>query len=370
VSNSKKIIEEHLQGSGVRINGNQPWDIQVKDERLYDRVLRDRSLGLGEAYMDGWFDTLQLDEMICRLVKVYSEYVPRMKDIWFGLCAMLFNRQSKSRAFEVGEKHYDLGNDLFELMLDKRMTYSCGYWKCAKSLDEAQEAKLDLICRKIGVKRGDKILDIGCGWGSFAGFAAEKYGAEIVGITVSKEQAEMTQKKYARLPIEIRFQDYRNLKGEKFDHIVSVGQMEHVGAKNYRKYMQIVHDCLKDEGLFLLHTIGNTVSRTKGEPWMDKYIFPNGMLPSPVQLSQASEGLFILEDWHNFSADYDRTLMAWFHNFDQNWSKIKSKYGERFYRMWRYYLLSCAGAFRARQMQLWQIVYSIHGVAGGYQSIR
>lgn len=370
MNKSKRLIEEHIENSGIRFNGHQPWDIQVKDERFYDRMLKDRSLGLGEAYMDGWYDSSQLDEAICRLAKVYDKYVPRAKDLWYTICATLFNRQSKSRAFEVGEKHYDTGNDLFELMLDKRMTYSCAYWKKATTLDEAQEAKLDLICRKLSIKPGDRILDIGCGWGSFAGFAAEKYGAHVVGITVSKEQAEMTQEKYRHLPIEIRFQDYRNLKEEKFDHVVSVGQMEHVGYKNYRQYMKIVHDCLKEDGLFLLHTIGNTVSTKRGEPWMDKYIFPNGMIPSPAQLSTASEGLFVLEDWHNFSADYDRTLMAWFHNFDRNWPKIKDKYGERFYRMWRYYLLACAGSFRARKLQLWQIVYSKHGVSGGYQSIR
>ena len=312
----------------------------------------------------------QLDEAICRVVKVYDHYVPKLKDIWITMKATLLNRQSRSRAFEVGEKHYDLGNDLFELMLDKRMTYSCAYWKNAANLDEAQEAKLDLVCRKIGLKPGDRVLDIGCGWGSFAGFAAEHYGAHVVGITVSKEQAELVQEKYRSWPIEIRFQDYRNLGNEKFDHIVSIGQMEHVGYKNYREYMQIVHRCLKDEGLFLLHTIGNSVSMTKGEPWMDKYIFPNGMIPSTSQLSKASEGLFVMEDWHNFSADYDKTLMAWYENFSQNWPKIKEKYGERFYRMWRFYLLSCAGAFRARQLQLWQIVYSKNGVNGGYQSIR
>lgn len=370
MNKSKRFIEEHIENSGIRFNGPQPWDIKVNDDRFYDRVIKDRSLGLGEAYIEGWFDSTQLDETICRLSKIYKSYIPKVRDLWITVRAMLCNKQSKSRAFEVGEKHYDTGNDLFELMLDKRMTYSCAYWKKAATLDAAQEAKLDLICRKLAVKPGDRILDIGCGWGSFAGFAAEKYRAHVVGITVSKEQAELTQEKYSHLPIEIRFQDYRNLKDEKFDHIVSIGQMEHVGYKNYRHYMRIVHDCLKEDGLFLLHTIGNTVSLKRGEPWLDKYIFPNGMLPSAKQLSGAAEGFFVMEDWHNFSADYDRTLMAWFHNFDRHWPKLKDKYGERFYRMWRYYLLSCAGAFRARQMQLWQIVYSKHGVSGGYQSIR
>lgn len=370
MSKSKKMIEEHLQGSGVHFNGEQPWDIQVHDKRLYDRLVRHRSLGLGEAYMDGWYDCDRLDEAVSRIVAVYGKYVPKVKDVWITLRAMVLNKQSKKRAYEVGKRHYDTGNDLFELMLDKRMTYSCAYWKEAKNLDEAQEAKLDLICRKLSLKPGQKVLDIGCGWGSFAGYAAEKYGAHVVGITVSQEQAVMTQEKYSGLPVEVRYQDYRLLKNEKFDHVVSVGQMEHVGYKNYRDYMEIVHNCLKDDGLFLLHTIGNTVPARRGEPWLEKYIFPNGMVPSTSQLSKTSEGLFILEDWHNFSSYYDNTLMAWFHNFESNWPKIKEKYGERFYRMWKYYLLSCAGAFRARQLQLWQIVYSKKGVNGGYQSIR
>lgn len=370
MSKSKSVIEKHLANSGVRFNGGQPWDIKVHDPRLYDRLIKDRTLGLGEAYMEGWYDCDRLDEAISRMINEYKKFTPRLQDLWATLLAVVKNYQSKNRAFEVGEKHYSIGNDLFELMLDKRLTYSCGYWKDAKNLDDAQEAKLDLICRKISVKPGDKILDIGCGWGSFAGYAAEKYGAHIVGITVSKEQEEYVKEKFRHLPIEVRFQDYRDVRGEKFDHIISVGQMEHVGYKNYRNYMKIVHDCLKVEGLFLLHTIGNVTSVKSGDPWMEKYIFPNGMIPSPSQLSDASEGFFVLEDWHNFSAYYDSTLQAWFANFDRNWHKIKEKYGEHFYRMWKYYLLSCAGAFRARHLQLWQIVYSKYGVPGGYRSIR
>ncbi len=370
MSQSKRLIEETIKGSGVKFNGDQPWDIQVLDDRFYDRVVRQRSMGIGEAYMDGWIECQNLDEAIARIVRVYGDYVPRVKDIWITLRAMILNKQSKNRAYEVGLKHYDTGNDLFEKMLDKRLAYSCGYWKEAKTLDEAQEAKLDLICRKLSLKPGDKVLDIGCGWGSFASYAAEKYGAHVVGITVSQEQVDFAKEHFRDLPIEVRYQDYRNMKNEKFDHIVSVGQVEHVGYKNYRDYMKVAHRCLKDDGLFLLHTIGNTVSTKRGEPWMEKYIFPNGMVPSAKQLSQASENLFVMEDWHNFSAYYDNTLMAWFKNFDEHWPQMSEKYGDRFYRMWKYYLLSCAGAFRARQLQLWQIVYSKHGVMGGYQSIR
>jgi len=254
-------------------------------------------------------------------------------------------------------------------MLDKRMVYTCGYWKNAKTLDQAQEAKLDLVCRKLNLKPGQKILDIGCGWGSFAKYAAEKYKVKVVGITISKEQIELARKICKGLPIEIRLQDYREI-NEKFDHIVSLGMFEHVGYKNYREYMKVVHRCLKDGGLFLLHTIANNKTVYYCNPWFDKYIFPNGMLPSIQQMGKASEELLVMEDWQNFGADYDKTLLAWFKNFDKHWDKFKDKYPKNFYRMWKFYLLSCAGGFRAREIQLWQIVFSKEGVSGRYDAPR
>jgi len=214
-----------------------------------------------------------------------------------------------------------------------------------------------------------RILDIGCGWGSLVKFAAEKYKVEATGITVSREQVELGNELCKGLPVEIRFQDYRDV-NDKFDRIVSVGMIEHVGYKNYRTYMEIVNRCLKDDGLFLLHTIGGNRSVTSVDPWINRYIFPNGMLPSPEQLTTAIEGWFVLEDWHNFSADYDKTLMAWYANLKKNHDNLKTKYDARFHRMWEYYILSCAGAFRARQNQLWQIILSKNGVIGGYKSIR
>lgn len=278
--------------------------------------------------------------------------------------------QSKRRAFIIGEKHYDLGNDLFQNMLDKRMNYSCAYWKDADSLDKAQENKLELICRKIYLKPGMRVLDIGCGWGAFGKYAAEKYNAEVVGITVSKEQVELGNKLSKGLPVEIRLLDYRDL-NDKFDRIVSVGMIEHVGHKNYRTYFEVANKCLTDEGLFLLHTIGNTESGRAIDLWTNRYIFPNGALPSLAQLGRAIENLFIMEDWHSFGPDYDRTLMAWYQNFYDSWDRIKDKYSDRFYRMWKYFLLSSAGSFRSRiRNQLWQIVLSKNGVPGGYVSIR
>jgi cyclopropane-fatty-acyl-phospholipid synthase len=367
----RKTAEELLAPTGVEINGKNPWDIQIHNDDFYRRVLTQGSLGLGESYMDAWWDCDELDGFFYRIVVANLE--DKVKGNWKlllrALGARIFNIQSKRRAFQVGEKHYDLGNELFENMLDKRLVYSCAYWKNARTLNEAQENKLDLICRKIGLQPGMRILDIGCGWASFAKYAAEKYDAKVVGITVSKEQLTLASDLCKGLPVEIRLQDYRDL-NDSFDHVVSVGMFEHVGYKNYETFMRCVHKCLKDDGLFLLHTIGGNESVVAPEPWSHKYIFPNGLLPSIKQIGAAIEGLFVMEDWHNFSTDYDKTLMAWHRNFVNSWDKIKSNYDERFYRMWRYFLLSNAGAFRARKNQLWQVVLSKRGLAGGYKSIR
>ena len=371
VSKSKNTAEEILSLTGIAINGDHPWDIKVHNERLYQRVFAQGSLGLGESYMDGWWDCNKLDEFFYRVLRSQIESKVRHNRALFfrSLLAKGLNMQSKKRAFQIGEKHYDLGNELFQNMLDKRMVYSCAYWKDSHRLDEAQENKLDLICKKLRLQPGMRVLDIGCGWGSFARYAAEKYGAEVTGITVSREQVEFGKTLCSKLPVDIRLQDYRDV-NERFDHIVSVGMIEHVGYKYYRTYMEVVRRCLKDDGLFLLHTIGGNKSVTAVEPWTNKYIFPNGMLPSIKQLGSAIEGLFVMEDWHNFSADYDKTLMAWHSNIEKYWNKKKSDYDERFHRMWKYYLLSCAGAFRARANQLWQIVLSKEGITGGYKSIR
>jgi cyclopropane-fatty-acyl-phospholipid synthase len=369
--NMKQNVQNILDLADIKLNGDRPWDIKVRNPGFYSRVLAGGSLALGESYMDGWWECDNLDQFFHRILKANldKEVVNLRQLIWAVLKAKLINRQSISRAHVVGKKHYDVGNDLYSLMLDKRLTYSCGYWKNTKTLDSAQEAKLDLICKKLGLKKGMRVLDIGCGWGSFAKFAAEKYKVKVVGITVSKEQVKLGRELCKGLPVEIKLQDYRSLRG-KYDRIVSVGMIEHVGCKNYRTYMKVANRCLKKDGLFLLHTIGGNVSVNDVDPWIDKYIFPNGMLPSVKQLSKASEGLFIMEDWHNFGTDYDKTLMAWHKNFIGNWDKIKDKYDVRFFRMWKYYLLCCAGSFRARKNQLWQIVFSKEGLKEGYTSIR
>lgn len=369
-SSEERAVVGLLSQTDVQVNGDRPWDIRIHDRRTFRRVLSQWSLGLGESYMDGWWDCEALDEFICRILSGGLS-----QDVWTWpllaafLKANLLNLQKRSRAFVIGERHYDIGNELYEAMLDRRMVYSCAYWKNAQTLDAAQEDKLELVCRKIGLRPGMRVLDVGCGWGSFVKYAAQRYGVTAVGITVSKEQAALANESCRGLPVEIRFQDYRELEG-RFDRVVSLGMIEHVGYKNYRRYMEVVRRCLHDDGLFLLQTIGTLRSTTSTDPWIAKYIFPNSMLPSIKQLAEAAEGVLVTEDLHSFGADYDKTLTAWWQNFDAHWPELKDRYGERFYRMWKYYLLSCAGSFRARWNQLWQIVYARKGVSGGYNAVR
>ena len=365
---AKKKIIKLLDSAGIQVNGNSPWDIQVHNEQLYNRIIIHGSVGLGEAYMDGWWDADELDSFFTRILKadLYNVFSYTPANILLYLRTLFTNMQSRSKAFQIGEQHYDIGNDLYQAMLDERMVYTCGYWQESEDLSQAQIAKMDLVCRKIGLKTGQKVLDIGCGWGGFARYAAEMYGAKVTGITVSQKQAELANEYCRGLPVEIRFQDYREV-SENYDHIVSLGMLEHVGSKNYRQYLQKVHDCLSDDGLFLLHTIGSSISVRKTDPWINKYIFPNSMLPSITQLGSAFEGLMVMEDWHNFGPDYDKTLMAWFQNFNRDWHHLKDNYSERFYRMWKYFLLISAGSFRSRTNQVWQIALSKTGLTEGFR---
>jgi len=374
----EKIIKSLLQKAGITFNGPGDADIQVTNPEFYKRVLRSGSLGLGESYMDGWWEVKRLDEFIFRVLDAsLDEKIHTWRLLPYYLNARIFNYGRRSKAYEIGRRHYDLGNNLFQKMLDKRMVYSCGYWKDADNLDEAQEAKLELICRKIQLEPGMRILDVGCGWGSFCKYAAEKHGIEAVGITVSKEQVMLAKELCKGLNVEIKLQDYRNMNsgsqpvpGNLFDRVVSVGMIEHVGYKNYRTFMNTIHRSLKENGRFLLQTIGENKSVVATNPWSGKYIFPNSMLPSIKQLGASIEGLFIMDDWHNFGSYYDKTLMCWFENFDNAWQELKPEYDDRFYRMWKFYLLSAAGGFRARKNQLWQIILSKDGSPCGEHRIR
>jgi cyclopropane-fatty-acyl-phospholipid synthase len=364
---AKKILDQ----AGVEINGPNPWDIQVHNPDFFQRVMRQGSLGLGESYMDGWWDVSSLDEFFARLLRSRLREAVRfdLPTILLFIRSRLSNMQSRQRATIVARQHYDLSTKLYTSFLDPFNQYTCGYFKNTTDLNIAQEQKLDLICKKLQLKAGDRVLDIGCGWGGFAKFAASRYGVHVTGLTISKEQLAYAREFTKGLSVDIKLQDYRDASGT-FDKVLICGMIEHVGFKNYPVIIEKVKSVLKQDGLFLLHTIGGNRSVTNTDPWLNKYIFPNSMLPSIAQLAKAFERRFVVEDWHNFGAYYDPTLMAWFANFEKNWPSLKADYDERFYRMWKYYLLSCAGLFRARYTQLWQIVLSPQGVSSGYQSVR
>jgi cyclopropane-fatty-acyl-phospholipid synthase len=354
-------MRDILRRAGITIGGDAPWDIQVHDERLYARALRDGTMGVGEAYVEGWWDCQAIDQMVERLTRTRPDLVLRASWVLVanGIRSRLFNLQA-TRAFEVGERHYDVGNDLYQAMLGPRMVYTCAYWRNADHLDAAQAAKLDLVCRKIGARPGMRILDLGCGWGGFAAFAAQNYGASVVGYTVSREQCTWARERYATLPVEIRLEDYRKATGG-YDAVVSIGLMEHVGPRNYRAYMELATRCLAPGGTVFVHTIGGQEPRTQIDPWYHKYIFPNAVIPTLGQLAAAMDGILVVEDVHNIGPDYDRTLMAWWANFEQAWPSLRAQYGDHFYRMWKFYLMTSAAQFRARALNLFQIAATATG---------
>jgi len=370
---ARRTLEEILSPVGVAINGDAPWDVRVHDARFFERVLAEGTLGLGESYVDGWWDCDRLDELVCRAIRCnLDHHILDWRNKLFLVLMRTRNLQTLTRAKHVAESHYDLGNHFFSQMLGPTMNYSCAYWRNAVDLDGAQEAKMDLVARKLQLRPGDRLLDIGCGWGSMARFAAERFGCEAVGITISRRQYEWAEERLRSTPARVLLLDYRSPELQRlgpFDKIVSIGMFEHVGRRNYRGFFSVVQSLLKSDGLFLLHTILN--DHTPAEPWVNRYIFPNGMLPSHIDLDRALRKLFVVEDLHNFGADYDRTLMAWHANYSRYETQPDFPYSVRFQRIWRYYLLTYAGSFRARtRNHLCQIVLAKSGVPGGYRSVR
>jgi cyclopropane-fatty-acyl-phospholipid synthase len=352
-------VKRILAMADVRVNASRPWDLLVNDDRFYSRLLAAGAVGLGESYVEGWWDCEGLSEFFYRVLRVRLDRKAPVAwaAVWARILNSMRNRQGRIRSTENARRHYDLGNDLYCTMLGKWMLYSSADWGCASTLSEAGEAKLDSVCRSLGLQPGQKILDIGCGWGGLAKYAAENYCVEVVGITLSREQADLARQICSDLPVEIRIQDYRDL-DEKFDRIASLGMFEHVGHTNYRRYMEIVRRCLKPDGLFFLNTIGVNHSRERINSWTEKYIFPGGVLPSLAQIGAAIDGLFVIEELNDRADFYDRTLVAWFENFQANWASLRDRYGERFFRMWKYYLLSSAGAFRCKAVRDWRILLS------------
>lgn len=356
------IIVERLRSVGITINGPDAWDPQVLDGRFYGRVMREKNLGLGESYMDGWWECGRIDELICRVIRCGAERDIKgsLRYALLLLPMELLNMQNRRRSRRVAREHYDLSNDLFFSFLDPLHQYSCAYFKDTDDLAEAQVKKLELIARKLELKEGDRLLDIGSGWGGLAKFMAERFGCRVTAVNISKEQLAFAREDCRGLPVEFIERDYRDIDGE-YDKIVSVGMFEHVGPKNFRVFMETARRVLAKNGLFLLHTIAGNTSAINCDRWLNKYIFPNGSLPSAAEIASAMEGLFIMEDLHNLGTNYDKTLMRWHENFTKAWPAFADRYGERFRRMWEYYLLSCAGAFRSRAIELFQVLMSRDG---------
>lgn len=369
--NYRSIIEKQAVLADIRIDGFRPWDITVQDETVFKRFVLDGALGLGESYVAGQWDCDRVDLFFEHLLRAFLDRHSKtaLAHVVTAFLNVVKNTQNKARAFQVGERHYDLSNEFYRAMLDRRMIYTCAYWKDADHLDAAQEAKLRMVCEKLEIRSGLKVLDIGCGWGGFARFAAEEFGAHVTGVTVSKAQADVAVASCAGLPVDILFKDYRDLEG-KFDRIVSLGMFEHVGWRNYRTFMKVVDGLLVDNGLFLLQTVGHRHTTLGADPWVIKYIFPNSSIPSIKQIGNSIEDLLIMEDWHNLGSDYARTLRAWHQNFVIHWPSFRDEYGDEFYRMWEYYLLSFVGAFEARFIQIWQIVLSKCNASRTYRSFR
>ncbi|RYF28984.1 MAG: cyclopropane fatty acyl phospholipid synthase [Chloroflexi bacterium] len=372
----EKTVNELLKHADIEIGGSRPHDIQIHNNDLYARVLRDRELGLGESYMDGWWTSERPDQTIVKLLTadLGSKIKPNAAMIASAAATLakskLSNSYTLARSKKNAEFHYNIGNDLYELMLDPYMQYTCGYWKGAKNLAQAQENKLKLVCEKLKLKKGMTILEMGCGWGGFSEYAARNYGVKVTAVNTSSEQVKIARERTKGLDVKIVHKDYREVTGQ-FDRVVSIGMLEHVGLKEYPAFFKQCNELLKPGGIMLHHTIGcNTPQTTASFSWLGKYIFPGGYVPTMFEVLEPAQKYFAIEDVQNIGPDYDKTLLAWHQNFTKNYSKISDKYDEKFYKMWEYYLLMCAAGFRTRNTHLWQFVMTRHEVSERYDAPR
>jgi cyclopropane-fatty-acyl-phospholipid synthase len=368
---AKKIVTNLFSRAGITIGGNKHWDIRVNNDRFYPSTLRG-SLGFGESYMKGDWEVESIDALFRRIIRMD---IPRsslvtLNRLYLDIKSRLTNLQTRIGSLAIAETHYDLDHRLYELFLGPYNQYTCCFFNQAQSLEEAEVEKLELICNKLDLHEGDRVLDIGCGWGGFAKYAAETRGCRVTGVSISKEQIAYARQYTQGLPVEIIDCDYRDLPGRLssgyFDKAVIIGMIEHVGHKNYRKLVNIVHQLLKDDGMFLLHTIGNCEQTTVVDPWIEKYIFRNSMAPAMSQLGNAFEGLFAVQAWENYGHYYAPTLAAWQERFEANWPQIAAieterRFDEKFRRMFNYYLLSCKAGFETEQLNLWHIVMTKQG---------
>ncbi len=363
ISRYERRAQELFALAGIKINGDQPCDIQVRNNAAFVRLFGYGSLGWGEAYVDGYWDCEQLDDFVCRCLIANLTGHFRPSDFLLFLRARLLNRSFPTLAVP---KHYESGIELFEKMLDQRLIYSSGYWKNATTLNEAQEHKLDLVAEKLGLKAGMKVLDIGCGWGGAIRYFAERYKVSGLAVTTSKNQYDVACQTCKDLPIEIRLHDYREV-SEQFDCSYSIEMLGHLKPKHYKHYFQFVNRTLREGGSHLVQVAGSSMRAVRSDPWVQRYIFPGGYVPAPSQLIAAAQASLNLEDWQILTKDHDQTFMAWHENLSAAWKDFEEEVDERTVRMWRYYLLSFAGVFRSNASQLWQIVFSKSAVNPTYK---
>lgn len=347
--------------------GTPSFKLVLKDPGIFPRVLKEPELGFGEAYMDG---RVEVEGDLKELVETaiyHRNTLGESRKALFALKAMraLPLRNSLARQKEDVQYHYDIGNDFYALWLDETMSYSCAYFKSPEdSLYQAQLQKIDHTLRKLRLEPGQTLLDIGSGWGWLVLRAAQEYGVRALGITLSEQQVSASRKRIADLGlgerVEVELMDYRTpaASGRTFDRVVSIGMFEHVGRANLRTYMAAVEKVLKKGGLSLLHTITH-MTEDPVNPWIDRYIFPGGYIPSLREtVWLLPEYDFHILDVESLRLHYAMTLVRWARNYDRNYERVAARMGERFARMWRLYLHSCAASFRVSGLDIHQILFS------------
>ncbi|WP_042457077.1 SAM-dependent methyltransferase [Neobacillus dielmonensis] len=349
-------------GETVQYGNEEPrFKLKFHDVPSKSLLIQDPSMAFGEAYMDGVIEVEgNLKEIVTSIYRS-SEGFLGQGQLAVQLMKKLTNSTKRSK--ENISFHYDIGNDFYKLWLDETMTYSCAYFKTPDdSLKTAQQNKVAHILKKLNLKEGQKLLDIGCGWGELIITAAKRYGARATGITLSDEQFARVQERIKEEQlshlVDVQLIDYRELKKQKFDRIVSVGMLEHVGKEHLPEYFKAVNGLLEEGGLSVLHSITSPREGATNS-WIEKYIFPGGYIPSVSELvSQIAENQFYLIDYESLRRHYAKTLDNWAANFEAALDQVRKSKDERFIRMWRLYLNACSASFQTGNIDLSQFIFT------------